>query len=39
MLDRSGEIVSTSARMNDYYLSNMDSGAGQYTMCHELGTF
>jgi len=35
--DYQGEIVSTTARMNDYYLSKMDSGAWQYTMCHELG--
>jgi len=35
--DKRGEIVSTTARMNDYYLSSMDSGAWQYTMCHELG--
>jgi hypothetical protein len=39
ILDASGEIVSTAARMNTYYLSNMDSGAWQYTMCHELGKF
>jgi len=37
MIDYRGEIVSTSARMNEYYLSHMDSGAWQYTMCHELG--
>jgi len=35
--DYQGEILSTTARMNDYYLSKMDSGAWQYTMCHELG--
>lgn len=34
-----GELVSSTARMNEYYLSNMDKGAWQYTMCHELGTF
>jgi len=31
------EIISSSARMNEYYLRNMDKGAWQYTMCHELG--
>ena len=33
------EIVSTSAQMNEYYLSGMDKGAWQYTMCHEMGRF
>ena len=37
LLDIRGEIVSTTARMNTYYLSTMDSNAWQYTMCHELG--
>lgn len=36
LLDYNG-IVSTSARMNEYYLSHLDSSAGQYTLCHELG--
>jgi len=31
------EIISSSARMNEYYLRNMEKGAWQYTMCHELG--
>ena len=39
LLDIRGEIVSTTARMNTYYLSTMDSNAWQYTMCHELGKF
>ena len=37
MVDYKGRIVSTSARMNDYYLKNMERGAWQYTMCHEIG--
>ena len=37
MLDAQGNIISSSARMNEYYLLNMDLGAWQYTMCHELG--
>lgn len=35
--DFQGLIYSTTARMNEYYLLNMDSGAWLYTMCHELG--
>jgi len=38
ILDARGYIVSSSARMNEYYLLNMGRGAWQYTMCHELGT-
>jgi len=37
LVDYKGRIVSTSARMNDYYLKNMERGAWQYTMCHEIG--
>ncbi len=32
-------IVKTRARMNEYYLSGLDKGAWQYTMCHEMGRF
>ena len=32
-------IISTTARMNLYYLAGMDKGAWQYTCCHELGRF
>ena len=39
MLDPKGKMISSTARMNDWYLSNMGPGAWQYTMCHELGTF
>jgi len=37
LLDYKGDMVSSSARMNEYYLLNMGLGAWQYTMCHELG--
>ncbi len=33
------DLISSSARMNEYYLLNMDKGAWQYTMCHEIGVF
>lgn len=32
-----GQMLSSTARMNEYYLANMEAGAWQYTMCHELG--
>jgi len=37
MLDPRGNVISSSARMNEFYLFNMPSGAWQYTMCHEIG--
>lgn len=37
MLNPRGNMVSSTARMNEYYLFNMEEGAWQYTMCHELG--
>jgi len=37
MLDPRGEMLSSSARMNEFYLLNMGRGAWQYTMCHEIG--
>jgi len=37
MLNPRGKMVSSTARMNEYYLFNMEEGAWQYTMCHELG--
>ena len=35
--DGNGLLSSASVRMNDFYLSVMEDGAWQYTMCHELG--
>lgn len=32
-----GEIVSSVAKMNEYYLRNADNDERQYTMCHEIG--
>lgn len=37
MLDPRGDIISSTAKMNEYYLSTMPAGAWQYTMCHEIG--
>lgn len=37
MLNPRGKIVSSTARMNEYYLFNMREGAWQYTLCHEIG--
>lgn len=37
MLDPRGDIISSTAKMNEWYLANMPPGAWQYTMCHELG--
>lgn len=33
----SGEIVSSIAKMNEYYLRNAEYDERQYTMCHEIG--
>ncbi len=32
-------LISSTARMNEFYLMNLDKGAWQYTMCHEIGAF
>jgi hypothetical protein len=37
ILNPRGKMISSSARMNEYYLLNMGKGAWQYTMCHEIG--
>eukprot|EP00934_Nitzschia_sp_Nitz4_P004096 Nitzschia sp. Nitz4//scaffold2_size372955//253667//255113//NITZ4_000448-RA/size372955-processed-gene-0.439-mRNA-1//1//CDS//3329546853//4086//frame0 len=37
LYDGSGFIISTTARMNEYYLEFAEDDAKQYTMCHELG--
>jgi len=37
ILNPRGQMVSSSARMNEYYLLNMGKEAWQYTMCHEIG--
>jgi len=34
---RSGTIISSLAKMNEFYLRNADHAERQYTMCHELG--
>jgi hypothetical protein len=36
-LNPRGQMVSSTAQMNEYYLLNMGKGAWQYTMCHEIG--
>mmetsp|Transcript_9388 Transcript_9388/g.28037 ORF Transcript_9388/g.28037 Transcript_9388/m.28037 type:complete len:241 (-) Transcript_9388:135-857(-) len=36
-MDGQDRIFATTAKMNEFYLLNMGSGAWQYTMCHELG--
>ena len=37
MLNPRGLMISSTARMNEFYLSSMGKGAWQYTMCHEIG--
>lgn len=37
MLNPRGKMISSSARMNEYYLYPLGQGAWQYTMCHEIG--
>jgi len=37
ILNNRGQILSSTAKMNEYYLGGMGNGAWQYTMCHELG--
>ncbi len=36
-LSVSGEILTSVAKMNEYYLRNAEVEERQYTMCHELG--
>lgn len=35
--DYRGDLILATARLNEFYLLNMEKGAWQYTMCHELG--
>jgi len=37
MSDNRGKLILAEAKLNDYYLANMEKGAWQWTMCHELG--
>lgn len=36
-LTSNGEIQSSVAKMNEYYLRNAENAKRQYTMCHEIG--
>jgi hypothetical protein len=37
VLIRNDVIIASSAKMNDYYLSDNNKAQKQYTMCHEIG--
>jgi hypothetical protein len=37
LITNNGEIVSSAARMNDFYLTGVVESQRQYTMCHEIG--
>jgi hypothetical protein len=36
-LTSNGEVQSSVAKMNEYYLRNAENAERQYTMCHEIG--
>lgn len=36
-IEATGQIISSVAKMNEYYLRNADNAKRQFTMCHEIG--